>query len=857
MARSKVSQVRNVDKEVFIEVEAERVEMKLNTESSLASGLLIQRLTELYENPIEATVRETVSNALDAVTESCSGKRPTVKIVAPTTLSPILTVTDNGVGMTYEDLKEIYAKYGASTKVDDMNQIGAYGLGAKAPLAYGNEFTVTSIKDGQKTTILVAKEEMTNFIKIVGSEQTDEPSGTKVSIPVSSSDIDRFADYVGNYKENPIDKDVDIYVNGEKSDTSDYILITDELLIEEEEGVQSRIWVNKKNVADFLSQYGNNSSRIANGVEYVIGGWVYKSPAAREYRFGSTANGIIVELKAGIVGFNSSRDAILENDRYEALQAMVMKYIQSDKFFQDMTESIKELGLEDFKRFSTVLLSTGEVEITKNGLKLTRENPFSASKTTINYKEYRHNETDFSLNDLLLDTPKTTKPTAVFTEYKAVWRKTNEVGLMRSTQDFRRTPFATHSIGEINGFITEVFEGGKVGHNLLGLMLTLFNEVYAETKSKVLIVTDVDKETVKKLKPARKTLVEARGNGATPVVIVYTGHTYAEVDKMIDGNLDVEIQNVEDTLEKIKELRAEKRASKPAKEKREGISTDFYTINLEEGYYKSVSPNDIEADEDNLIIITRYNRLSVKEVAMVLNWYENTNGKAPKNFYLSSGKLLASDVDKLIELGDVYRDPTSEPVGLSKAYQEKLHDKVASFHSTSDKILDRQEIVVMRLVAGLMNTRPSQIVERVIEVVKAANEFCEIVKKDEIEFDVSKLTKYVEDTNETFKELLDGSYRAWDLDSEALSHLYEKLDDENRTSAQALCLLNGTVIKVTKCEDNTVRIHKDWHASSPRPNQTLHTMKTLMEDGGPMFDFEKANVENYVDFISALVSKVQ
>ena len=43
---------------------------------------------------------------------------------------------------TEEEVQEIYSRYGASTKTDDLDQIGAYGLGAKSPLAYGNEFTV-------------------------------------------------------------------------------------------------------------------------------------------------------------------------------------------------------------------------------------------------------------------------------------------------------------------------------------------------------------------------------------------------------------------------------------------------------------------------------------------------------------------------------------------------------------------------------------------------------------------------------------------------------------------------------------------------------------------------------------------
>lgn len=50
----------------LLSIGSEKVEMSLNTENSLASGLLIQRLTELYADPISASVRETFSNALDS-----------------------------------------------------------------------------------------------------------------------------------------------------------------------------------------------------------------------------------------------------------------------------------------------------------------------------------------------------------------------------------------------------------------------------------------------------------------------------------------------------------------------------------------------------------------------------------------------------------------------------------------------------------------------------------------------------------------------------------------------------------------------------------------------------------------------
>ena len=93
---------KNIDKENIIGDFSEKVKMSLNVDSEITSSLLIQRLTELYEDPIVASVRETVSNALDSIVKAKSDRL--VKITSPTKLSPYFVVEDNGVGMSYEDL---------------------------------------------------------------------------------------------------------------------------------------------------------------------------------------------------------------------------------------------------------------------------------------------------------------------------------------------------------------------------------------------------------------------------------------------------------------------------------------------------------------------------------------------------------------------------------------------------------------------------------------------------------------------------------------------------------------------------------------------------------------------------------
>lgn len=176
--------------------ESNTINLLDNTEQTIEVGinnsainLIIDRLTDIYTDKIGSIVRELVSNGLDATVEN-GGK---VFIELPSSLNPTFSVRDEGTGMSLEDLTEVYTKYGASTKADDMNQIGAYGLGAKVPLAYSNFFNIETIKDNQKIKALVLREAHQTSLKISKIEETDEKNGTTISVPVELGDFDIFA----------------------------------------------------------------------------------------------------------------------------------------------------------------------------------------------------------------------------------------------------------------------------------------------------------------------------------------------------------------------------------------------------------------------------------------------------------------------------------------------------------------------------------------------------------------------------------------------------------------------------------------------------------------------------------------
>lgn len=801
--RTKLSHVNNMEKEVLLAAKAEKVEMTLNTDSALASGLLIQRLTELYEDPVEATVRETVSNAIDAVVKECSGDKPTVKIYSPTTLNPILIIKDNGVGMTYNDLKEIYSKYGASTKIDDLDQIGAYGLGAKAPLAYGNEFTVTSIKDGQKTTIIVAREEMTNFIKIVDSVITDEPSGTTVSIPVDNADIHRFQENIKKYEQIPFDKDIDLYINDKMVEENSYTLITDKLLIHDgKEKVYSRMWINKDNIVDLITNL--SISDIKESIKFVIGGWSYESPAGRS-RYYRRDYGIVVELKAGIVGFNSSRDAILENERYTALENLVVDYIVSSQFINDLTQTINELELKEFKRVVSELINDNRRYITiENGkivIKNTTGNNYNSYSTiprTFDIEDFVHEETGFNFNDVLKNVPKSGKQTVVIRESKVRYYKITKNAIMNT--NFSYSMFDTRNVSEINEEIDKILIENEVGHSLEVLMTNLATFIFYPKKTKntkITFITDIEtEEQVKSLKSGRKSIVRMlNGNDELEdytSILVYTQHSKSEIDKMLKG-LEIEdmvglkVSKVEDILESLKKFRYKYKATAKGRKKQENLSTSLYKYDTTKNQIKTVDVNAIDKNKENLIVVTKAHNVENSRLRMMYAWfcneYELTEDEA--DIYVSIGMHTAVDVDILTELTEyVMRDPESDTAGRSKVYFEKIHDNEVKMNAINNNAVNSSEKAFMRLLTGVYRccaTRVAEIIEYKLETLY---DIAEVADFKMPKFPTKTLKSMGDYDFHSFSDM--STYSNWGLDENAIAHLLSLIDKDQYELLQNL-----------------------------------------------------------------------
>lgn len=194
-----------------------------------ASQLIMGILAKLYDNPVEAAIREYVSNAYDANVEA--GSTEPVHLHVPTEDEPYLEVSDTGNGLDYLEIVSVFANFGTSTKRDSNEFIGGFGIGSKSGLAISDKIHVSSVCNGLLNEFVIERKDgilQTRFI--VENKKTMSHSGTTVTVNLNKNfiepdDITLFARYQHvidgwSVKELIVDNPPNKFINNERvSDT--------------------------------------------------------------------------------------------------------------------------------------------------------------------------------------------------------------------------------------------------------------------------------------------------------------------------------------------------------------------------------------------------------------------------------------------------------------------------------------------------------------------------------------------------------------------------------------------------------------------------------------------------------------
>lgn len=269
----------------------ERVEMEVSPEDMAP---IMAVLSEIYTSPVNAIVREYTTNAIDSHIEA--GQTRPVEVTTPNAFNPNLIIQDFGIGMDADDIRNVYSKYGASTKRSSDAVTGMLGIGSKSAFAYSNSFTVTGIKNGVRVVVAVSRDEDGGgSMVIVDESKTDKHNGVTITIPVH----DRWAiESAAREFCKFLPKGVVLLDGREPSVRDNWTHVASNIVSEDGEIEILNIWENK------AGTYAD-SRVIMGNVAYEPNSHI--TPTSHYYNAA-----VIVEVSMGAVVFAPSREKLMD-----------------------------------------------------------------------------------------------------------------------------------------------------------------------------------------------------------------------------------------------------------------------------------------------------------------------------------------------------------------------------------------------------------------------------------------------------------------------------------------------------------------------------------------------------------------
>lgn len=347
----------------------------VDTDDTMVIKLLRDKM---YKNKIGAVAREVSSNSRDANREAGRGDSPIV--ISIETESNLLssedtsiTFQDNGIGISPDRMENIFLKYGGSTKRDSNKFTGGFGIGAKTPFAYNDNFFISTVveESGVRTEYLYqaiitsdGNSEVSRMIEL-GSNTTTEQTGTKITVPLKSDEdrikFEKEINFVTRFwTTQPIIKN---FFSRESGDQKGNVLFEDDVLISYQEDSDKELFNSDVKIVALIDEipYPINHKTLEKEIGVKLGlsnnsrvKWVLKFKTGDITVSGSREDIEYVErnlktihntylsfLKIGrdlITDFQSKPTTYLEACKYsEALQTYVHRYYNANRTVGDFS----------------------------------------------------------------------------------------------------------------------------------------------------------------------------------------------------------------------------------------------------------------------------------------------------------------------------------------------------------------------------------------------------------------------------------------------------------------------------------------------------------------------------------------
>lgn len=406
---------------------------------------VFQMLTQnVYNDPILAVIREWSTNACDA----CIAANLPVKydIHIPTSSEPTFYSRDYGTGLSTEDIEGLFSTLGASTKRDSNKLNGTFGIGRMAGLAVSDAFTVESYHNGKLHLYAISRQEGLPVALHLGTQDTSEPNGLKLSVTVDYNDISTYRNRAEklykyfDHKPNLNIKDIDITLDKSShiSDTwyikpqeershfrSNNCVLMSQVLYE----IPSNSTINDRDFSNLVIRAETGAVSINPGRESLS--LDSRTVAYLNKRFEEICNEYITIAKTLLAAASNDYELI---NQYRALSrgapATVLNSINPALFFsQELTSLIVDKKYGRLDALGDVAVNSNFDNITNHKLIIARKEPYYKTARFLTEDRTAATGTFFSDNHVIVDL-KTNFKSAINEHFSGssviTWQKKNK-----------------------------------------------------------------------------------------------------------------------------------------------------------------------------------------------------------------------------------------------------------------------------------------------------------------------------------------------------------------------------------------------------------------------------------------------
>lgn len=268
---------------------------KMGLATDSADMLTMFLRDKIYSNKILACVRETITNAIDEHVKHDIDRAVEVQL-SSTDGKNVWSVRDYALGLSEDDVRNIYGMYGGSTKRHCNKQVGGFGIGALSPFAVSDTFYVTSHHNGSKTQYVCTLGAGSNGIPVGEIYKISEEPSTETGIEVSLEISDRW------------------YFHSETLSFVKNLLPTTKIIYTDYGN--SKHEPNQPQYSKVVGEYTINLYYSVNNYVVIrMGGVIYKSDLFISAIHGKVRGTIVVDVPIGKLTIPISRESLEETSK--------------------------------------------------------------------------------------------------------------------------------------------------------------------------------------------------------------------------------------------------------------------------------------------------------------------------------------------------------------------------------------------------------------------------------------------------------------------------------------------------------------------------------------------------------------